>query len=122
MLHLDGFASLASNYDGGRVTIRPFALNGNELWVNAKTDYGQLTVELLDGEEKPIPGIRGRGLRRPSRGRGSNTRALARRWGIERVGGTAGTAAFCAKQRPALRLLVSVVFGRKINLEIARGL
>ena len=38
MLHLDGFASLASNYDGGRVTIRPFALNGNELWVNAKAD------------------------------------------------------------------------------------
>jgi hypothetical protein len=33
-----------------------------------------------------------------------------------------GTAAFYAKQRPALRLLVSVVFGRKINLEIARGL
>ena len=63
MLRLDGFASLAASFDGGRVTTRPFALNGNELWVNgnelwvnAKADYGQLTVELLDGEEKPIPG------------------------------------------------------------------
>ena len=56
MLRLDGFASLALSFDGGRVTTRPFALNGNELWVNAKADYGQLTVELLDGEEKPIPG------------------------------------------------------------------
>jgi len=36
---------------------------------------------------------------------GYNTRALARRWGIECVGGTAGTAVFCAKQRLALRLL-----------------
>ena len=38
------------------MTTRPFALNGNELWVSTKADYGQLTVELLDGEEKPIPG------------------------------------------------------------------
>ena len=56
MLRLDGFASLAASFDGGRVTTRPFALNGSELWVNAKVDYGELTVELLDGEEKPIPG------------------------------------------------------------------
>ena len=116
MLRLDGFASLAASFDGGRVTTRPFALNGNELWVNAKADYGQLTVELLDGEEKPIPGYAAEdcvavaedGVAIPVRWRGD--------------GGTAGTAAFCAKQRPALRLLVSVVFGRKINLEIARGL
>ena len=38
------------------MTIRPFALNGKELWVSGKADYGQLKVELLDGEEKPIPG------------------------------------------------------------------
>ena len=56
MLRLEGFASLAASFYGGRVTTRPFALNGNELWVNAKADYGELTVELLDGEEKPIPG------------------------------------------------------------------
>jgi hypothetical protein len=55
MLRLDGFASLAASFDGGRVTTRPFALNGNELWVNPKVDYGELTVELLDGEEKPTP-------------------------------------------------------------------
>ena len=109
MLRLDGFASLAASFDGGRVTTRPFALNGNELWVNAKADYGQLTVELLDGEEKPIPGYAA-----------EDAVAIPVRWRGD--GGTAGTAAFCAKQRPALRLLVSVVFGRKINLEIARGL
>ena len=38
MLRLNGFASLAASFDGGRVTTRPFALNGNELWVNAKAD------------------------------------------------------------------------------------
>ena len=45
MLRLDGFASLAASFDGGRVMTRPLALNGK-----------QLRVELLDGEEKPIPG------------------------------------------------------------------
>ena len=56
MLRLDGFASLAVSFDGGRVMTRPLALNGNELWINAKADYGHFTVELLDGEEKSIPG------------------------------------------------------------------
>ncbi len=105
MLRLDGFASLAASFDGGRVTTRPFALNGSELWVNAKVDYGELTVELLDGEEKPTP-----------RCVAEDGVAIPVRWR------TARTAALCAKQRSAPRLQVLVVFGSKINLEIARGL
>ena len=80
-----------------------------------------MTVELLDGEEKPIPGYAAEdcvaltedGVAIPVRWRGDG--------GLSALG-TAGTAEFCAKQRPALSLLVSVVFGRKINLEIAREL
>lgn len=57
-LRLDGFASLGASFDGGRVTTRPLALVGDALWVNAKADYGRLAVELLDAENKPIPGFR----------------------------------------------------------------
>ena len=93
MLRLDGFASLAASFDGGRVTTRPFALNGNELWVNAKADYGQLTVELLDGEEKPIPGYAAEdcvalaedGVAIPVRWRGDG--------GLSALGGHAGSRA-----------------------------
>ena len=56
MLRRDGFASLNASFDGGRVTTRPFTLAGDELWINAKADYGHLTVELLDEEERVIPG------------------------------------------------------------------
>ena len=56
MLRLDGFASINASFDGGQITTRPFALAGDELWINAKADYGQLTVELLDEEGHPIPG------------------------------------------------------------------
>ena len=55
-LRLDGFASFDASFDGGRVTTKPFLLAGNGLWVNAKADYGQLTVELLDAESKPLAG------------------------------------------------------------------
>ena len=36
MLRLDGFASLNASFDGGQITTRPFALAGDELWINAK--------------------------------------------------------------------------------------
>ena len=56
MLRLDGFASINASFDGGQLTTRPFALGGDELQVNVKADYGQLTVEMLDEEGNPMPG------------------------------------------------------------------
>ena len=55
-LRLDGFASVNASFDGGRITTRPFLLDGESLWVNVKADYGKLAVELLDLENKVIPG------------------------------------------------------------------
>lgn len=55
-LRLDGFASINASFDGGRLTTKPFLLGGGELWVNVKTDYGAFKVELLDEENKVIPG------------------------------------------------------------------
>ncbi len=55
-LRLDGFASFGASFDGGRLTSKPFSLVGDELWVNAKADYGRLTVDLLDAESKPLAG------------------------------------------------------------------
>jgi hypothetical protein len=86
MLLPGGFASLPASFDGVPVTTKPFALNGNEFGVNAKADYGELTVELLDGEERPTPGCAAEdGVAIPLRWRGD--------------GGTARTASFCGKQR-----------------------
>ena len=55
-LRLDGFASVNGSFDGGQVTTKPFLLDGEELWVNVKADYGKFAVELLDEENKIIPG------------------------------------------------------------------
>lgn len=55
-LRLDGFASVHTSFDGGSMTTKPFFLEGEKLWVNVKSDYGRLGVELLDLENKAIPG------------------------------------------------------------------
>jgi hypothetical protein len=55
-LRLDGFASLDASYAGGTLTTRPYALDGDELSLNVKADYGQVQVELLDEDGTPIPG------------------------------------------------------------------
>jgi hypothetical protein len=56
-LRADGFASLDASYDGGRVTTKPFRTHGRQLHVNAKTDFGRLRAEVLDGAGKPVPGF-----------------------------------------------------------------
>jgi hypothetical protein len=56
-LRLDGFASVAAGFDGGRLTTKPFRFAGSELQVNAKADFGQLTVEVLDEQGQPLPGF-----------------------------------------------------------------
>ena len=55
-LRLDGFASLDASFDGGTVETRPFILPEGELFVNAKCDFGQLEVSVLDGDGQAIAG------------------------------------------------------------------
>ena len=47
-LCVDGFASLAASYDGGRVTTKALRYAGNKLQLNVKADSGQILVECLD--------------------------------------------------------------------------
>ena len=56
-LRVDGFASVAASYSGGRVTTKPFVAGGLQLRVNTKADSGSLGVEVLDPESRPIAGF-----------------------------------------------------------------
>ncbi|MEO8128876.1 MAG: hypothetical protein ABI822_17365 [Bryobacteraceae bacterium] len=55
-LRVDGFASVGAGYDGGQLTTRPFLFEGTKLQINAKADYGQVAVEVLEGRT-PIQGF-----------------------------------------------------------------
>ena len=46
-----------ASYDGGRVTTRPFRTHGSRLRVNTKADFGKLWAEVLDAENRPVPGF-----------------------------------------------------------------
>lgn len=52
----DGFASLDASFNGGEVVTTPWEITGGELRVNAKCDYGEVRVELMDEEDRPLPG------------------------------------------------------------------
>jgi len=55
-LRLDGFASLDASFDGGEVVTTPWEIAGGQLRINAKCDYGEVRVELLDEEDRPLAG------------------------------------------------------------------
>ena len=56
-LRLDGFVSLDAEQEGEVIT-RPFMLNGENLYVNAETDSGELQADILDAETMdPLPGF-----------------------------------------------------------------
>jgi len=55
-LRADGFASLNASFDGGEVITTPWEIEGGELVLNAKCDYGEIRVELLDEGDHPLPG------------------------------------------------------------------
>jgi hypothetical protein len=57
MLRLDGFASVGAGFDGGQLRTKPFRFAGSELQVNAKADFGQLRVAVLDVKGQPLPGF-----------------------------------------------------------------
>ena len=56
-LRVDGFASVAASYEGGRLTTTLLRCEGDELLLNLKADYGQVRVECLDEESRAIPGF-----------------------------------------------------------------
>ena len=56
-LRLDGFVSLDAEPEGEVIT-RPFMLNGENLYVNAEADSGELRADILDAETMdPLPGF-----------------------------------------------------------------
>jgi len=57
-LRADGFASLDAGYDGGQVMTKQFVFTGATLKVNAKANFGQVVVEVLDEKGKPAPGFK----------------------------------------------------------------
>ena len=54
MLRRDGFASMDAGGEEKRLTTRPLLFTGTRLFVNADCPGGELRVEVLDGERKPV--------------------------------------------------------------------
>jgi hypothetical protein len=44
----DRFVSLEASFDGGTIVTKPLKLAGNQLHLNAKSDYGEIMIEVLD--------------------------------------------------------------------------
>ena len=55
-LRVDGFASLEASFSGGEVITTPWEMDGGELLLNAKCDYGEIRAELLDEEGRALDG------------------------------------------------------------------
>lgn len=50
----DRFVSLAASFDGGYLVTKPLKLKGGQLHVNAKSDFGEIVVEVLDASGQAI--------------------------------------------------------------------
>jgi len=56
----DRFVSLGAAFDGGTITTKPLRIEGRTIHLNAKADFGEIVVEMLDlqdkllGRSKPI--------------------------------------------------------------------
>ncbi|MBI4580752.1 MAG: hypothetical protein HY718_13680 [Planctomycetes bacterium] len=57
VLRRDGFASMDAGEQTGTLTTRPLTFKGKHLFVNADVSGGELRVEVLDREGKPIVGL-----------------------------------------------------------------
>jgi hypothetical protein len=54
VLRRDGFVSLDADETGGYLTTSPVMFNGDNLFVNVDNIDGELTIEILDQNYKPI--------------------------------------------------------------------
>ncbi len=52
----DGFIALEAGEETGQVVTKPFQVDGDRLEVNVDAREGQLQIEILDEQGKPIPG------------------------------------------------------------------
>lgn len=50
----DRFVALEASFDGGEIVTKPVKLKGTALHLNAKSDFGEIIVELLDANHKPL--------------------------------------------------------------------
>jgi hypothetical protein len=50
----DRFVSLEASFDGGQIVTKPLKLAGKTLHLNAKSDFGSIIVEALNGNGNPI--------------------------------------------------------------------
>ena len=57
-LRLDGWCSLQAGFDGGEVVTKPVNLPAGELFINAKSDWGEIVVEVLETNGNAIEGMR----------------------------------------------------------------
>ena len=57
-LRLDGWCSLQAGFDGGKVVTKPVTLPKGNLFINAKSDWGEVVVEVLDPEGEAIEGMK----------------------------------------------------------------
>jgi len=56
-LRRDGFASIHASYPPGKLTTKLLTFTGEHLEINADSEKGCISVELLDAEGKSIPGF-----------------------------------------------------------------
>ena len=54
LLRRDGFASMDAGLEGGSLTTRPVIFKGKHLFVNADASQGELRVEVLEADGRPI--------------------------------------------------------------------
>ena len=56
-IRVDGFASFGASFDGGHFVTTPWQLDGGSLLLNAKSEHGQIRVEVLDLDDQPLAGF-----------------------------------------------------------------
>ena len=57
-MRLDGFVSIKANQEQGYITTKPILCHGGDLYINAKTDNGTISVVVLDEFGNEIDGTR----------------------------------------------------------------
>jgi hypothetical protein len=50
----DRFVALEASFDGGEILTKPLEMKGAALHLNAKSDFGEITIQLLDTNDKPL--------------------------------------------------------------------
>lgn len=81
-IRLDGWCSLQAGFDRGELVTVPLLLPGGTLFLNAKSDWGEIIIEVLDQQGEVIDGMTSEpvcadGVRLPVRWSGRKTLATA---------------------------------------------